>query len=239
MEQANKKLPERKVGFAEGIDDEPVAEAFSKLQNWPQFKLVRKIPLKEVINSGVINSSQILDFGCGSGHFLVDLSRILHRERIKADLYGLDIAQTMLDKCEENFKRKKVDGIHLILGDGEKIPSEKDFFDVVSTSLSLHHWEHPIQIFTEIYRVVKPGGKFILFDFHRMAAKRWFKFFQFITKRIVPRALKQANEPLGSLESSYTEVEILKFISNTPWSTEKREIRYYGPFFKITFLKNV
>jgi ubiquinone/menaquinone biosynthesis C-methylase UbiE len=237
MNQDEYSVPERKVGFSEGIDDEAVALAFAKLQKFPQFKLVRSIPLRAVFKNGLKENSRVLDFGCGTGHFLVDLSKKAKRKGIELSIYGLDITQTMLDRCQESFKRKNISGVHLLLGDGKKSPVENNFFNVISTSLSLHHWDNPEEVLTEIYRIIKPGGRFILFDLHRAASKRWFNFLKFLTRRIVPKALRNANEPLGSLLASYTEEEIMRFIEKTPWSTNKCEIAYFGPFIILTFQK--
>ena len=228
----------RNVGFSEGIDDESVALEFSKLQNLPQFKLIRKIPLKAVLEQKISEKTRILDLGCGSGHFLIDLHRILKRNRLCARLYGLDIAQTMLDRSQIHFNKKKVRGIKLILEDGVNIPVENEYFDVVSTSLSLHHWLKPEKVLAEIHRVTKLGGKFILFDLHRLASKGWFNFLKFITKHIVPKALRNVNEPYRSLQASYTKDEIVKFIKNTPWSEETYKISEVGPFIHFVFQKN-
>ncbi len=152
-------------------------------------------------------------------------------------LYGLDIAQTMLDQCQISFNKKKISGVQLLLGDGKKIPVENDFFDVISTSLSLHHWDDPVHVLTEIYRVTRPGGKFVLFDFHRTAPKRWFNFLKFITKHIVPKALRNANEPLGSLLASYTLEEIDSFINSTPWEKNFYETSYFGAFIRLVIIK--
>ncbi len=62
MKQVQKKIPERIVGFAEGIDDEAVALVFSKLQNFPQFKIIRKIPLNAVLKNIPGKNSRILVF---------------------------------------------------------------------------------------------------------------------------------------------------------------------------------
>ncbi len=239
MGKLNPLPPERKIGFSEGIDDIDVSIAFSKLQNFPQFKIIRNIPLKAVLNHISQDKIKILDFGCGSGHFLVDLYKKINRRysNFKIDLYGLDITQTMLDRCNESFRKRNIDTIHLLLGDGKKIPCDNDYFDIVSTSLSLHHWEDPIQILNEIYRVLKRGGNFILFDFHRTAPTRWYKFLNFITKNVVPKALRKANEPLGSLLASYTESEVKSIVERTNWRKNKLETTYHGSFLQYVFSK--
>ena len=237
MSPNKRKIPERVIGFTEGIEDEEIAEAFSKLQDILPFKLIRSIPLQGVFNHDLHENSRVLDFGCGSGHFLADTSKKSRRKSIELALYGLDITQTMLSRCEITFKRKKIENVKLMLGDGKKIPIESSFFDVVSTSLSLHHWDDPKEVLKENHRIIKIGGTFVLFDFYRNAPKIWFRFLSFITKRIAPKALRNANEPKGSLLASYTIKEIIDILDNSPWTQDNYDIRKYGPFIRLILIK--
>jgi hypothetical protein len=43
----------REVGFAEGIDDAAVADAFGRLQELPQFKMIRKKIVEHVVTSDI------------------------------------------------------------------------------------------------------------------------------------------------------------------------------------------
>ncbi len=237
MSPSKRKVPERVIGFTEGIDDKEIADVFSRLQDILPFRIIRSIPVQAVFNHDLHENSQVLDFGCGSGHFLADISKKSRRKSIELALNGLDITHTMLNRCEITFKRKKIENVRLMLGDGKKIPIESSFFDVVSTSLSLHHWDDPKEILKEIHRVIKIGGRFILFDFYRNAPWIWFNYLTFITKRIVPKVLRNANEPKGSLLASYTEEEIIDFLNDSPWKQDNYDIRKYGPFISLILIK--
>jgi ubiquinone/menaquinone biosynthesis C-methylase UbiE len=230
MNADNQEIRPRVVGFAEGINDVNVATAFAKLQNLPQFKIVRGIPIKAIFALKPHQNARILDFGCGTGHFLIDLYNKSHKKGYKFLLYGLDIAQSMLEQCKSALNRKNVPNIKLILGDGASIPTQDHFFDIVSTNLSLHHWDNPVQILSEIYRVIRPHGYLFLFDLRRDAPQKWFKFLSFITRRIVPKPLRRVKEPLGSLLASYTREEIQNIIEDTPWNNAAIKCITKGPF---------
>jgi hypothetical protein len=64
----------REVGFAEGIDDAGVAEAFGRIQELPQFATIRRRIVEYVVAPSIGNpiseGMSLLDLGCGTGHLL-------------------------------------------------------------------------------------------------------------------------------------------------------------------------
>ena len=50
------------------------------------------------------------------------------------------------------------------LGDVESLPFPDEQFDLVVSTLSLHHWQHPSKGLQEIFRVLKPGGQARILD---------------------------------------------------------------------------
>ncbi len=49
-------------------------------------------------------------------------------------------------------------------GDVEALPFDDATFDLVVSRYSAHHWPHPQTALKEIWRVLKPGGRFLLDD---------------------------------------------------------------------------
>ncbi|MBC7869458.1 MAG: methyltransferase domain-containing protein, partial [Chitinophagaceae bacterium] len=49
-------------------------------------------------------------------------------------------------------------------GDVEALPFEDSSFDLVVSRYSAHHWPQPTAALEEFYRVLKPGGRFLLSD---------------------------------------------------------------------------
>jgi SAM-dependent methyltransferase len=105
------------------------------------------------------DGATILDLGCGPGGLAVELVARLPEARI----IGLDLSPSMIERA----KRHESEGgrLRFIVGDVADLPFEAETFDVVVSTLSLHHWAEPAASLAEIRRVLRPGGFALLYDF--------------------------------------------------------------------------
>ncbi|HME56074.1 MAG TPA: class I SAM-dependent methyltransferase [Candidatus Lokiarchaeia archaeon] len=219
----------REIGFSEGIDDASVGEAFNAMQNLPQFKLVRGIIIQHVtkpkIGEPLAPESSLLDLGCGTGHLLLAFHEAIASKKISAlRLHGIDIGTESVRLCRDALANAGIDDIDVREGDGANMPYADATFDVIVTSLSLHHWTSPPLVFDEIYRVLRPGGLLVLFDMRRDCRKNWHRLLRFATRAIVPKPLRAVREPLGSLLASYTKAELQDILSTTSWAKSENII---------------
>jgi ubiquinone/menaquinone biosynthesis C-methylase UbiE len=219
----------REVGFAEGIDDEDVADAFARLQGLPQFKMIRKKIVEHVISPStgapVPEGASLLDLGCGTGHLL----KTFHDEstcgRLPVlKLFGIDIGAEAVRSCQETLAAEGITGVEVREADGADMPYADGTMDVVVTSLSLHHWTDPLRVLDEINRVLKPDGLLVLFDMRRDCRRIWHWFLRFATRVIVPRPLRKVREPLGSLLASYTLEELKGLMAKTKWADAEQDL---------------
>ncbi len=102
--------------------------------------------------------SPVLDLCCGSGQttaFLVHYS-----QRVT----GLDASPKSIERAKRNVPQAS-----FVEGWAEKMPFEDDCFDLVHSSAALHEMEpgQRQQIFAETLRVLRPGGRVAIVDFHR------------------------------------------------------------------------
>jgi ubiquinone/menaquinone biosynthesis C-methylase UbiE len=104
---------------------------------------------------------RLLDLGCGRGEL------VMFCGSKGIDSYGIDYAQTGLDigkNCLTFYDEDELRNIHLLRGDATNLPFEDSYFDrVMSWAVieHLHQWQQE-KCFHEIYRVLKPGGIFVL-----------------------------------------------------------------------------
>lgn len=224
----------REIGFAEGIDDAAVGEAFNTIQRLPQFKMVRSRIISHVIKPRIgvppMDGATLLDLGCGTGHLLMAFHEAVASGKApKLRLLGIDLGAESVRICGERMSDAGIADVDVREGDGANMPYSDSDIDVVVTSLSLHHWTEPIRVFNEMYRVLRPGGLLVLLDMRRDARKFWHRLLAFATYVVVPKALRHVREPLGSLLASYTSEELEALLSKTTWA--RAEHRLEGFFF--------
>ena len=80
------------------------------------------------------------------------------------DITCLDLTEEMLSEGKRLAKENQIDNIYFQLGNAEKLPYEAESFDLMITRLSFHHFAEPEIPFREMQRVLKTGGKLVIWD---------------------------------------------------------------------------
>jgi len=83
-------------------------------------------------------------------------------------VYGLDIAKGMLKVAKEKAIKEDI-RIGLVQADAISIPFKESVFERVVVSMGLHEipFDRVKDIFKEIRRVLKDGGRFVILDYHK------------------------------------------------------------------------
>jgi|RhiMethySRZTD1v2_1073278.scaffolds.fasta_scaffold00431_52 ubiquinone/menaquinone biosynthesis C-methylase UbiE len=102
----------------------------------------------------------VLDVGTGPGVLLVEIGR----RRADLRLTGIDLSADMVAAARRNL-RAFGERAEARTADVADLPFPDDSFDVVVSSFSLHHWDHPESAVPEIARVLRPGGRLYVYDF--------------------------------------------------------------------------
>jgi ubiquinone/menaquinone biosynthesis C-methylase UbiE len=100
---------------------------------------------------------EVLDMGCGTGRFTIPLA-----ERVKA-VSGLDLSPMMLATARKKLADRGL-AADLREGDMAALPFADGSFDVVVSMLAMMHIprEDRQQVFREVARVLRPGGRFLV-----------------------------------------------------------------------------
>lgn len=104
----------------------------------------------------------LLDIGCGTGELILLADK---RSLGSSRLVGLDVEPGMLAQARKKARAANSSAEFTKAG-MEDIPYPDDSFDMVTSSLMLHHVPKDVhaQGFGEVLRVLRPGGKFIVAD---------------------------------------------------------------------------
>jgi ubiquinone/menaquinone biosynthesis C-methylase UbiE len=101
--------------------------------------------------------THVLEVGCGRGGGAAFLA-----QTFKPSSYiGLDINSGTTAFCN---RRHKVEGLRFITGDAENLPFANNLFDAVVNVESARCYPDIMRFFEEVFRVLKPGGKFLFAD---------------------------------------------------------------------------
>jgi ubiquinone/menaquinone biosynthesis C-methylase UbiE len=101
---------------------------------------------------------RVVDVGCGTGRLL----EILLPRLPAAELVGVDPSPGMLAMARARFAAEP--RVRLEIGSADRLPLESGSADVVTTTLSFHHWEGQGPGLREVGRVLAPGGRLLLAD---------------------------------------------------------------------------
>jgi len=137
--------------------------------------------------AGILPNETILDFGTGTAEAAI----LIKKQIPTTTVTGLDVDQKILNIAERKIKNKNLH-IQLVAYNGNDFPFNDNCFDKVVSCLVLHHLspDNKRKVFSEIFRVLKTGGKIYIADWglerNKIKAKllNYFKYFN-VLKYIV------------------------------------------------------
>lgn len=103
--------------------------------------------------------ARVLELGCGPGHLAV---RLVRDQGL--DVVGLDLDPAMIERARLGAQRLDGARPEFVVGDAASLPFGDAEFDAVVSTLSLHHWTDPAGASAEIARVLRPGGRVLVWD---------------------------------------------------------------------------
>ena len=112
--------------------------------------------------SGLSPGARVADLGCGSGVF----TNVLHQRGYKST--GLDLSPKLI-----GIARAKYPAVEFLEGDVERLPFESGSLDGVLLSGIVHHLPDCSRCAAEVFRVLRPRGRFVAFDPNRMNPFMW------------------------------------------------------------------
>lgn len=103
-------------------------------------------------------NGRALDVGCGTG----DMSGLIRKASLNAQIVGLDLSPNMLAIAEEKYKKDP--RMSFVQADASRLPFEDAEFDTAIISFALRNTTDYKKVLSEMIRVVKPGGSICCID---------------------------------------------------------------------------
>ena len=103
----------------------------------------------------------ILDIATGTGDLAILFAKKIQTRKI----VGLDLSEGMLSMARKKVENSEIGAkIRFIKGDSEALPFERNSFDAVTVSFGIRNFENLEKGLSEIYRILIPGGRFVILE---------------------------------------------------------------------------
>jgi len=138
-----------------------MAEDYSKLEGYnadADLGLGCGLPTEFAI---IKEGDTVIDLGSGAGNDAF-VARKLTGE--KGKVIGIDFTEPMISRARENAEKLGLNNVEFRLGDIEDMPVTSNKADVIVSNCVLNLVPNKHKVFSEVYRVLKPGGHFSISD---------------------------------------------------------------------------
>lgn len=209
----DKKLFETRIPETDdGIQDEVTVEEYDQMQRGLRDQ--GHLPIDELVKFSK-KGDYALEIGPGPGYLGLDWLCKTKDTR----LTGLEISQAMIHIAEKNAREYQIsERISYKKGNALDMPFHNETFDLAFSNGSLHEWEDARQVFTEIFRVLKKGGRVSVSDLRRDLSLEIFEFMRdcceskkiqegFITSVMASYIKDELEEILGGI--GFTMVQVI------------------------------
>ncbi|MCS7022036.1 MAG: class I SAM-dependent methyltransferase [Gemmataceae bacterium] len=110
----------------------------------------------------------VADVGAGTGLFTRLFAQAVGPQ---GKVYAVDISEKFLEHIETSCRNAGIRNVVTVRGTDVSPNLPANSIDLVFICDTYHHFEYPFRMMTAIHEALKPGGRVVLIDFHRIPGK--------------------------------------------------------------------
>ena len=170
-------------------------------------------------------SHHMLDLAGGTGDIALGF---LNRGGGKATIADLNFQMLSVGKQKNNSLSVNND-LSWLACNGENLPFNDNYFDIVSISFGLRNITHKSIALNEIFRVLKPGGRFMCLEFSKVNISILNLFYQIWSSRVIPTL----GERISGQKDNYE--YLIESIKRFPDQEELSSMIYNSNFISVKY----
>jgi len=181
-----------------------------------------KFMAKQLVEKIPANGS-VLEIAPGPGYFCIELARLGNYQ-----ITGLDISKSFVEIARKNAAKANLE-IDFREGNASAMPFENKTFDFTFCQAAFKNFSEPVKAITEMYRVLRPGGKAVIVDLRRDASREEIK------REVEGMGLGLVNEAMVKwtfkqmlLKSAYSIADMESMIAQTPFGKGRIDVSGVG-----------
>jgi len=162
MAEKVKPYKDSKLGKKEQVTKmfDAISNEYDQLNRVISFGIDVKWRNKVVKIVSTIHPDYILDIATGTGDLAINLTKTNAQK-----IVGLDISEGMLAVGRKKIENLQLnETVEMVFGDSENIPFEDNSFDAITVAFGVRNFENLGKGLSEIYRVLKPKGTFVILE---------------------------------------------------------------------------
>ncbi|RQW88432.1 MAG: class I SAM-dependent methyltransferase [Geobacter sp.] len=118
------------------------------------FEVAEALKREVVISSAM----DVLDYGCGTGLVTLCLQPLVR------SITGADTSDGMLEILRGKVAGQGLTNVKMVLLDPDRESFPAESFDLLVSSMMLHHVDDPVKLLNDFYRMLRPGGALAVAD---------------------------------------------------------------------------